>query len=248
MNRSLKLLNICLIGVLFPSLLFAESGEGESSWSWNCRFTSVDLEGWTVQVDKQLVADGAHQETGEAALRVLSDKLRELTVLLPEEKLKRMQEMKIVMEYHNERLSSMQYHPSKQWLIENQHPEELHQAVHIPRASDLLGRLPIQHQPMVILHELSHAWHDQVLDFDHPEIMEVWEQFRKRTGDAECLHISGKMRQHYGMTNQKEFFAEMTESYFGCNDFYPFVRGELQRDYPEIFELLKKVWGKQAYP
>jgi hypothetical protein len=29
-----------------------------------------------------------------------------------------------------------------------------------------------------------------------------------------------------------EFFAEMTEAYFGSNDFYPFVTGELKQAKP----------------
>ena len=30
---------------------------------------------------------------------------------------------------------------------------------------------------------------------------------------------------HYALTNHKEFFAEMSEAYFGMNDFFPFNRG-----------------------
>jgi hypothetical protein len=41
-----------------------------------------------------------------------------------------------------------------------------------------------------------------------------------------------------------EFFAEMSESYFGANDFYPFNQGELKDYAPEIFELMQKIWGK----
>ena len=40
-----------------------------------------------------------------------------------------------------------------------------------------------------------------------------------------------------------EFFAEMTESYFGQNDFYPFNRAELRRDEPEVYALMRKLWG-----
>ena len=29
-----------------------------------------------------------------------------------------------------------------------------------------------------------------------------------------------------------EYFAELSEAYFGTNDFYPFVRGELQTTRP----------------
>jgi hypothetical protein len=45
------------------------------------------------------------------------------------------------------------------------------------------------------------------------------------------------------LTNPQEFFAEMTESYFGTNDFYPFVAGELRQVEPEVFALLKEIWG-----
>ena len=44
-----------------------------------------------------------------------------------------------------------------------------------------------------------------------------------------------------------EFFAEMTESYFGVNDFFPFNRAELKEAEPEIHRLLGQVWeGRPA--
>ena len=47
---------------------------------------------------------------------------------------------------------------------------------------------------------------------------------------------------HYALTNHKEFFAEMTEAYFGVNDFFPFNRAELKEAEPEIHALLSAVW------
>ena len=35
----------------------------------------------------------------------------------------------------------------------------------------------------------------------------------------------------------------MTECYFGTNDFYPFVAGELKQAEPDIFALLRDIWG-----
>jgi hypothetical protein len=52
------------------------------------------------------------------------------------------------------------------------------------------------------------------------------------------------MVRHYALTDQKEFFAEMSESYFGMNDFFPFNREELQKAEPELFKLMEDVWGK----
>jgi hypothetical protein len=39
-----------------------------------------------------------------------------------------------------------------------------------------------------------------------------------------------------------EFFAEMTESDLGHNDFFPFNRAELKQEEPEFFELLAKIF------
>ena len=49
--------------------------------------------------------------------------------------------------------------------------------------------------------------------------------------------------EHPAVVVLKEFFAEMTESYFGMNDFYPFNSAELERDEPEIYKLLQEIWG-----
>ena len=58
----------------------------------------------------------------------------------------------------------------------------------------------------------------------------------------------GREREHYGLTNEKEFFAEMTESYWGSNDFFPFVAGELKQVEPEIFKLMADIWGPLPEP
>jgi hypothetical protein len=56
-------------------------------------------------------------------------------------------------------------------------------------------------------------------------------------------HWDGKIVKAYATTNQMEYFAETTEAYFGSNDFFPFVRGELQVADPEGYALMVKVWG-----
>lgn len=94
----------------------------------------------------------------------------------------------------------------------------------------------------MILHELAHAFHDQKLGFDEPRVRQAYERFKQTGhGDAALLY-NGKRVKHYGLTNQKEFFAEMTESFFGVNDFYPFNRAELKETEPELFQLLTDIW------
>ena len=47
----------------------------------------------------------------------------------------------------------------------------------------------------------------------------------------------------YAMTNPQEFFAENTEAFFSCNDYFPFTRDELKQHDPETFALLEKLWN-----
>jgi dipeptidyl-peptidase-4 len=94
-----------------------------------------------------------------------------------------------------------------------------------------------------MLHELAHAWHDQVLGFDHPGIRAAWEAAQARGNYESVLHVSGKQRRHYALTNHKEFFAECSEAYFGTNDFYPFVRAELAQHDPGALEILEETWN-----
>ena len=39
------------------------------------------------------------------------------------------------------------------------------------------------------------------------------------------------------------YFAELSEAYFGTNDFYPFVRAELKEHDPRGYALMEKAWS-----
>ena len=60
------------------------------------------------------------------------------------------------------------------------------------------------------------------------------------------LRASGRRERHYALNNEKEYFAEMTEAYFGTNDFYPFVRAELEEHDPKMFRLLQALWDAKG--
>lgn len=57
------------------------------------------------------------------------------------------------------------------------------------------------------------------------------------------LQFDGREKRAYALENDQEYFAEGTEAFFGTNDSYPFVRAELLRHDPKLFEVLQEVWG-----
>ncbi|MBL8800312.1 MAG: zinc-dependent peptidase [Planctomycetia bacterium] len=234
-------------GVLACIYLAAQSGVGSAADGVLPAPKTVarqvqDVEGWKVHVDRQLL-DGPHAELGTQALRVLAFKLYEVKQLVAPDRVEKLQRVPIFLDLSDPRLKAMQYHPSVGWLKANGHDPALARVVHLPQAADLVSRLPLNRQPMVILHELAHGYHDQVLGFDDQRIQEAWARFKDSGKYEQALHITGKQIRHYGLMNHKEFFAEMTEAYFGTNDFYPFVRAELRKELPDVYKLLEEIWG-----
>jgi hypothetical protein len=207
--------------------------------------TDRKIEGWTVRVDDRLL-HAPDDALGTRALRFLENKLSDIKAVVPEDKVKKLQQVTIVLDLTHGKLGSMQYHPSADWLKANGYATDLEKCVHIPRAADLPTRRNINEQPWVILHELAHAYHDQVLGWNEPRIKEAYEKYKKSGHGDKVLLFNGDHVKHYALTDHKEFFAEMTESYFGVNDFFPFNRAELKEAEPEIYELLKNIWESPA--
>ena len=204
--------------------------------------SSRSIEGWTVRVDDRLLR-GEDAATGEQALKLLNARLFAITMVVPEKALERLRSITIQLDRDYGELRIMQYHPNPGWLKGRGYSEALAKCVHIPSAKQFLSRFENHRMPWVVLHELAHGYHDQVLGFDEPRIRAAWEKFRSSGKYTAVLTTPGHTREHYGLMDAKEFFAEMTEAYFGSNDFYPFVAGELKQAEPEVFTLLAEIWG-----
>jgi hypothetical protein len=203
-----------------------------------------DIEGWTCHIDPQLV-DGEHKSLGDETLRIVANQLFEIKLLLSAERVADLQKIHILIDRQYKDLKPTQYHPSADWLKDHGHDvATMHLRVHIPNARAFTERRHLSHQPCVMLHELAHAYHDQVLDFDNPAVKERYDAAKETGLYKSVLHIDGNDREHYALSNHKEFFAEMTEAYVRTNDFYPFVRSELKRHDPDTYRLLEGIWGR----
>lgn len=210
------------------------------------RFNPVQqtIEGWTVHVDPAMLEGGKHAEEGAKALKMLANHLQRISILVPEDRLEKMKTLEIWIEHHHPSLGAMQYHPSVGWLKSNGHDPRLHRKVHVVRAGALLSRGQMMKHPAVILHELAHAYHDQILSFNHKKIIDAFKKAEASKSYEKVLLFNGQTVRHYALSNHKEYFAEATEAYFYRNDFYPFVRAELKQHDPTIHDVLEEVWGK----
>ncbi len=200
------------------------------------------IEGWTVHVDPQLVK-GEHSESGAEALKMLGNHLQRIAILVPEEQLAKLRTVEFWIERRHPQLGGMQYHPGRKWLTDKGYDRRLTKKVHITRADQLLSRGQMLKHPAVILHELAHGYHDQILSFDNRRIIAAYDKAMAAGLYDKALLYTGREVRHYGASNHKEYFAEGTEAFFYRNDFYPFVAAELERHDPTLFNLLVEIWG-----
>lgn len=200
------------------------------------------IEGWTVRLDDRLLKS-TDDPIDTRILKSLEARLAAIKAVVGGHCLAKLQGVVIVVDVSHGRLVPMQYHPSAEWLKDNGYEVDLARCVHIPVAKALIQPRQINVQPWCVLHELAHAYHDQVLGFDDLRIRNAYAKFKASGHGDKALLISGGRVRHYGLTDHKEFFAEMTEAYFGTNDFYPFNRAELMESEPETFALMKEIWG-----
>ncbi len=233
MNKQICIfLSLCAVMVLSaadPKSRFYES-------------TKKDVEGWTIAVGPDLLKP-ENKTVADKAFKALANHLQRVKYILSEAKVVQLQKLPIRLELNNPRLGNMQYHPSVSWLRANRHDPALVKHVHIPRAKALYDRGMWAKHPYVVMHELAHAYHDQVLSFDNKEIIEAYKAAKEAGIYEKVMLYTGSTVRHYGLNNHKEYFAESTEAYLGVNDFYPFVRGELKKHDPRMYKIMEKVWG-----
>ena len=243
MNRVLP---IVLVTALFAPISLAQDTAKPEIEKVRIPHEIKKIEGWHVHVDTSLLS-GEHKKTGDLALKILAQRLHRITMRLPAEPLKKMQEVPIYLD-RNHPLGGAHFHPDGKWLEDHGYDPAMAKTVQLTNAERLIQSARKPSGGAVLFHELSHAYHNRVLGFDHKDINEGYKQFRT-SGKFEMVpYASGTKRPHYGLMNPMEYFAEMTEAFFVVNDFYPFVRSELATADPHTYQLMGRIWGVKTPP
>jgi hypothetical protein len=225
-----------MTGLLMSACLLA----GQPSYEPTSNYEVRQIEQFTVYVNRGLLHE--KKTLGAEALKLLAAKLHEINRTVPEAALAELHKVPVWVEVEDERHPGGCYHPSKDWLIENGFNPEKARSVEIGNAANFLTWS--LHQPSMVLHEFAHAYHHRVLGYDNEDIKDAYRQAVESGSYESVLRYDGETARAYALNSDQEYFAELTEAFFGTNDFYPFVRAEIQRHDPLMYETLKKLWGE----
>jgi hypothetical protein len=216
---------------------FSQTNAPEPKWDVTSVYQERQLEGWTVRVNPKLAAD---TNLCADVLKLLSAQLFQITRVVPAGPLAKIRQIPIWAELNDPQFPGACYHESPDWLREHGINPDKVNGVELANAANFLTWT--KEQPCMVLHELAHGYHHQFLGDDFAGIRRCFAHAQAARLYESVLRINGHHERHYAMTSEKEYFAEMTEAFFGTNDFYPFVRAELQEHDPEMFQLLREVW------
>jgi hypothetical protein len=205
-------------------------------------YQEQSIHGFTVLVSPQVLAQ-AH-----AAVDVRAELVRqfeEVVEVVPSPAVSALRKVRIWVEWSKRPDGGAEFHVSRQWLEKNGYNPAKAGDIEISNSLHFVNWSRAE-QPCMVLHELAHAYHFLVLGEGNPEIAAAYRRAVESRSYESVEYVGGGKRRAYALVNEKEYFAELSEAYFGRNDYYPFTRADLQRHDPVGYELLQRVWGKAA--
>ncbi len=195
------------------------------------------INGFTVLVSQRLLE---HAADAVADIGQMTLQLGNIVRVVPDKPLAVLKNVTIWLEWAEE-AGLGEFHWGPEYLIQmGRNPEKAH-CVEIVNARHMLEWAGIQ--PWSLLHELAHAYHCLSLTFDHPGVTNAYNHAIYTNTYNSVAYVSGGKQKAYATNNKQEFFAELTEAYFGKNDFQPYNKEELQSFDPVGYQLMLDVWG-----
>jgi hypothetical protein len=218
--------------------------DGRKTWTYQ----KTTIHGWTVYLENSLADDETLTHDLYAELKKSFASIKKE---VPREPLKFLKTIPVWISEEpdypmraNEK-GTIPFHRSAEWLRERGYNPHMAPGVHVinPRAV-LYEHKVFDYAPMTILHELAHAYHNLVLKLDDRHVKKAY-----RNAKSKGLYLRVPDRSNpdakaeaYANTNEEEYFAELTEAYFGQNDWYPRDRQQLKDHDPIGYAMVEKTW------
>ena len=205
-------------------------------------YQEQSIHGFTVLLNPQVVA----QASAAAAVRAeLVRQFGEVVEVMPAPAVSALRKVRLWVEWSKRPDAGAEFHVSRRWLEQNGYNPAKEGGVEISNSLNFVSWSRAE-QPCMVLHELAHAYHFLVLGDRHPEITAAYRLAVENRSYESVDYVGGGKRRAYALVNEKEYFAELSEAYFGRNDYYPFTRADLQRHDPVAYALLQRLWGQVA--
>jgi hypothetical protein len=238
-NKIMKLLQfIKIAAVLCASNVSASENAEPPAFDSTSVYQQAVVEGFTVLINPEVVA---HEEQARLMRAELERQLKEITRVVPDKVVVDFRKYRIWVEWELTQGGAC-FHPSREWLSQNGYNTDKAGDIEICHTRHFINWSKSA-QPCLVLHEMAHAYHHILLGLKDERVSKAFQSAVDQKLYERVKHVNGSEQKAYALTNKKEYFSELTESYFGKNDFYPFIRSELQEYDPVGYQMMVECWG-----
>ena len=203
------------------------------------KYDKRDIDGWKVYVNPQLAAQPG---LCAAMVEILSYKLHVIDHFISEQGQQQLHQIPVWLEFGRKgpylqycddlgKLTAAGLNPDKLGAIEVADPQRM------------LNWAMLQQSD--VLHHVALAYYDRHAKQGSElgkKITAAYEQAKTDGKYNSVLRFDGKRLPLPAMASEREYFAELMESYFLVNDHYPFIRCELNDQDPTGYKVIADLW------
>jgi hypothetical protein len=209
-------------------------------------YLSTNLQEWSVWMEKELVVD--HPLLASNALARLEGKLQEVERVLPKHSHPLLQERKIFLLLgqasrlggKNSGADYFQRHAPAHFS--NLDPR-MASSIVIYSATNFVWLNELW-ALKVLIHEMAHAWQLEQWPESQPDILAAYQHALRNGLYYNVLGEQNRtLEKAYAITNQLEYFAELSCMYFAECNYFPRHRQELQAYDPVGCAMIRKMWN-----
>lgn len=225
-----------LTGILSSIYIPANASADVYKFEATSSYQHIKVEGWSIRISNDY---SNYPRKKKLILKEIRHQLKSINNAIPQSASSKLKNTIFWIEYRDRPKKGAVYHPSRDWLIKYGYNPDKAGGIEL-QFNFYLWR---KEQPWIALHELSHAYHHKHLGHNDSRVSGAFEKARLSSQYYSVHHVNGSAKKAYAMRNSKEYFAELTEAYFGYNDHEPFDRNALKKFDPAGFKMVQTVWG-----
>jgi hypothetical protein len=238
MNASL-LRRFPLLGLFVSAFLAVTGCAPQARYVPTARYQELEAAGVRIYVSPDAAS---HTDEIAAALAIVRTRLLEARELLGPAHFGAVRSVSIWIEYEPPRGQAMGGYHSMSWIA--RHGLNPDKAKNIELADvRAFARALATDRPLALVHELAHVYYDRVIGEDDAALRAAYAEAVRSRKYEHVATRNGPEGRAYALSSSAEYFAELTEAYFGNNDYFPFDRKDLTSFDPEGAKLVEAVWG-----
>jgi hypothetical protein len=216
---------------------------GMDYFSEKSQYKIEEIEGFRVHIHPEI---DHHPPEAKAFRFEMRSSLRRVVATVPDGPLAKIRNVPIWVDWrhHDDTKFLAVYNHSSAELAKNGEPSFKARSISVPNAVYFTETCR-KTDPWLIMHELAHAYHYCYLSDQFDSLIHTaYQQAMDRQLYQHVRYVDGRWMKAYASTNRAEYFAELSESYFGKNNYFPFNRDELRDHDPVGHDLMVRSWGE----